>query len=637
MPRSKKRTRRRKRETLSPQQRNELLSLYALKQLPSGLRSDVLTQRAPGEIASVSSSPVIAVGGHNVPRDRLLAAFRTALSTNAPQRLALKDASASVTVADNGKGAVRIRETSYIIRNVDLASETDAVRASAISRVIASTSLSADSIDRLRQGVSSPFSEPEFFRTLETIARSPESIAQEFSDALSSGNIPLDGFFSAHPQYLEQLLPNVNVSGALDEYETNELAAEFSKRIAASPDQAFKALSRLFASRVVVGSVLKHGLDDATLKRLLGSLVGSANPYALVGAVELCVALAEDQDYVGVGKQLLESLAAAIDRVRASMDLFAAVFCIALPRLRTHASVGGRPAFWRRLAATAHASLILEATGSTAAQLSGLLEWAIGNTGSQFFATVALEKGELSRWQPEWIDPRILLADLLGRITGIDGSRFSGWTQPLDDLRAVLEDDGLKLSSTFPSIMEASLPVSRKRGSADSDFRDLLTEATSEASVENVLSLRSLTYGYALFEEVPEFARNCMQQVVEKGQTIGEPGLLSAMKFSGDVARLANDTALADATVDALINAAPDLKDETRISEIVCLMVICSRVREKDSDETLVNWLMRLIRMQSVKDVISRIRYETSRLAELDKSLRPKLARVVALAALGES
>src|SRR3546814_6258769 len=66
----------------------------------------------------------------------------------------------------------------------------------------------------------------------------------------------------------------------------------------------------------------------------------------------------------------------------------------------------------RRLAAAAHAAAILEAAVEEIPQPKGFLKWAMWTIGSQYFFTVALEKMEQPRWQPEWIEPRTLLADL---------------------------------------------------------------------------------------------------------------------------------------------------------------------------------------------------------------------------------
>ena len=144
MPRPRVRARKAKKpKKLSQKRRSELLSLFALKQLPHDLRSDVLTRRAPDEISSVSSVPVISIGGHSVPRTVLFETLRAAMGTGQKQRMAMKNARADVTVAAGGRAAVRIRDTSYIIANVDLAAEDGAVRATAVERMTAKASFSA--------------------------------------------------------------------------------------------------------------------------------------------------------------------------------------------------------------------------------------------------------------------------------------------------------------------------------------------------------------------------------------------------------------------------------------------------------------------------------------------------------------
>jgi len=638
MPRSRNRNRKAIRPAqLDPKRRDQLLAMNALKQLPNSLRSDVLTRRAPGEIGSISATSVITIGGHTVARTALFDAFRAAMRSNERQRMSMKSATAYVTVEADGRGSVNVRNTSYLIKNADLAAVDDARRSAAIERVISETSLTANDVARLRTFSVTSMSEDEFFLAQETYARSPAHIAQEFKDARRSGSIPLDGFFSPQPSYLVQLLPEPATSTDLEQFAKHELAAEFSERFKLAPEQAFQAWTRLFGSRAIVATTLILNVPRSDLKVHLKSLMKASNPYAIVGGVELCAALSADLEFVEIGRDLLSAFVAKIGHVRASMDLFAAVFCIAVPRMRIHSDIQSKPPFWRRAVATAHASLILDAAGPDIPEQTGLLEWAMSNTGSQFFLTNALEKSEQPRWQAEWVDPRVLFADLLGRLYSIDGTRLSGWDEPLAAIRTRMDKENLRVTGSYPSILEASLPLERRPLSELADFREFVEKVMNSPTPESLLQLRTLTYGYVLLDEVPDLARECMRQLIRDGRRVSETAVFPAIKFAADVAVLATDQELSKLAADALLAAARDLEDQSRLMEIISTFVICSGPSSAvERSDVLIERLMRLVRLQENADVMAGIRLEVLVLAELDPKLRPKLSRVISLAALGE-
>jgi hypothetical protein len=80
---------------------------------------------------------------------------------------------------------------------------------------------------------------------------------------------------------------------------------------------------------------------------------------------------------VSVGTRLLEQAFAPMEKLEGRCAVFRSAFVIATARLATHEELRRRPVYWRRLAAAAHASLVVRTLGIEGADHRKLLEWAI--------------------------------------------------------------------------------------------------------------------------------------------------------------------------------------------------------------------------------------------------------------------
>ncbi|WP_336447704.1 hypothetical protein, partial [Enterococcus faecalis] len=106
-------------------------------------------------------------------------------------------------------------------------------------------------------------------------------------------------------------------------------------------------------------------------------LLQFTDPLALTGAFDICAdRVASDIRFVDVGDEILDRLLGDRQRLHGELTTFAAAFVIASAYLAEHQVLRRQPAFWRRLAAAAHAALVTRVLGGNNNEEASLLSWA---------------------------------------------------------------------------------------------------------------------------------------------------------------------------------------------------------------------------------------------------------------------
>ena len=215
------------------------------------------------------------------------------------------------------------------------------------------------------------------------------------------------------------MLPPVDGSAMLADYIGNELHAAWQAGLEADSVRALRVLATTFtAPELVPRSVFKILNADAAVAAV-EAVSNVEDPFSLVGAFEICAdRAAEDERFIALGDRLLDNLFANTQRLMGACALFGAIFIIATAHFATHEMLQRRPVFWRRLAAAAHASLVVRVCGGNGIDPKGMISWATRLFGDAYFLAVVSDFSVEPQWRPEWILPKILVADLFGRAVG---------------------------------------------------------------------------------------------------------------------------------------------------------------------------------------------------------------------------
>ena len=390
-----------------------LRPLFVLEKLSQRLRSDVL---ADGSIISAcgftAKRPAQLTDDIVVIRDELFAAFRDA--PDAPVSCQLHDPEGSlvdaiISVNEDGSGTVDIVGKKMRFPWVTLLSSDADERAALLDRFIRRYPLSDAEAARVRVLVARPdYSEQDFFAVAKMLESSPESFTERLADKLRRQQgenriAPID-ILPDDDQYWNHLLPPVDGSAMLADYIGNELHAAWQAGLEADSVRALRVLATTFtAPELVPRSVFKILNADAAVAAV-EAVSNVEDPFSLVGAFEICAdRAAEDERFIALGDRLLDNLFANTQRLMGACALFGAIFIIATAHFATHEMLQRRPVFWRRLAAAAHASLVVRVCGGNGIDPKGMISWATRLFGDAYFLAVVSDFSVEPQWRPEWI------------------------------------------------------------------------------------------------------------------------------------------------------------------------------------------------------------------------------------------
>jgi len=119
-------------------------------------------------------------------------------------------------------------------------------------------------------------------------------------------------------------------------------------------------------------------LETDRLVTMLERLLDYDDHFAHVGAFEICAeSIERDQRFVQLGERFLDRLFSDFSRLQAASEIFGTAFVIATAHLARHERLRRTPAFWRRLVAATHASLVVRVSGVVDATNKELLAWAL--------------------------------------------------------------------------------------------------------------------------------------------------------------------------------------------------------------------------------------------------------------------
>lgn len=389
-----------------------LRPLFILEKLSPRLRSDVL---ADGSIVSVcgftAKRPAHLIDDIVVIRDELFVAFRNA--SNVPVTCQLHDTNdalidATISINEDGSGTVNIAAKRMRLPWVTLLSSDVDKRLWQLDRFLDRYPLSDADAASLRALVArQEYSDDDFLAAATMLESSPEAFTERLSDKLRRQGqenriAPVD-VLPDDDRYWNHLLPPVDGSVTLAGYIAKELQATWHAGIDTDPVRALHALATTFAAPELVPRDLFQGLNADTAAAAIESVSKVEDPFSLAGAFEICADRSQEQRFAVLGERLLENLFGDMQRLTGACALFGAIFVITTAHFATHETLQRRPVYWRRLAAAAHASLVVRVCGGSGIDPDQMISWATRLFGEPYFLSVVSDFAVEPQWRPEWI------------------------------------------------------------------------------------------------------------------------------------------------------------------------------------------------------------------------------------------
>jgi hypothetical protein len=624
-------------------------ALFALQRLSPAMQNDVLSEGAIAKRVKLSlSHPVKLAGAATVDRPRLFELFQKAADEQAlpaeiediagakhPMQVAIDGDAAIVTIAEN---AIRFPLAALLTSNTQ---KRMALGADCISR----HTLTAESRRAFEAIVGKEdFGDDDFFAANLILGASPESFAADLHQKAQTGQLSTADFLPTRDGYWNNLSAARAQSTTLRDFIANELATEREALIVRDPRAALEIVSLSFAAPELVPAELLKKLDSGTTLDAIRRLTEAGDPFALAGAFDLCAGrLAEAPGFAEAGEAILDKCFADPVRLCRNFESYGAAFVIATAHLAEHQVLRRQPVYWRRLAASAHAALVMRTLGEASEEGTSLLNWAMQRAGRSYYLSVVNDAHVEPRWRPDWIEARYLAADVYGRLAAAK-ARLSadavpqGWNEKLAKAEAWIVAERVVLATTYPAILQGAAPVSGEKPIPGTPVADLYDTLIREPTAENLLMLTPVVWAFDFRPEAREAVLAVVQSLRSQTGQDDPDATERALGLAACIAALTRDNDLGELVSQICVERAAALQRDDVLLATVTIMLECAAANP--NHEQAISTLARRLEnlgFVSPPSVLNELLQLLGTLREINEPLGKLLGRAIATARLGRA
>lgn len=635
-----------------PDARQRTVALLSLEKLSRSLQSDVIADPAFGQAFGISVTNTVNLGDRPVARDRLFSAFREALRHNAV--VSLKDADgapvgADVTVTEQGAGCVTLGAKRFVFPNAAVFDPHTERRAEAVDHALRENSLLSSRAAEFGHLTNDVVSHENAFAAMSMLGSSPEAFFKTFKWKLEQAGdsqiISRSDLLPEDARYWDNLAPPPQETPTVVAYVADVLSPEATCRIKRNDShaRAFTMMTPLFVSPAFVPHAAFSSESADRLVEMIEPRLGDDGHFALLGIVEICaMRAADDRRFVGLGARALRRLFLDMPRLERSCGLFAPTFVIVTAFLATHENFASRPVYWRRLAAAAHAGLIVRACGVADSTYDDLLRWAFSVSGDEYMMSVLADMAEEPGWRPDWIVSKFMVADAVGRARNVitrmpDEAVPPEWREIVAGAEEWIDERHLTPCSLFPSIGEGA----RKPAPSPEDLvpsgQAVFAAFQDDPSIGRLKQLAGFAYACGFPMETRGVIPAVLENVRRASENFEDRDIQIACIVSAHVSAQAQDSALGRLTGDVVLEKLRGVTGSAAMFEAICTLVTCSCaqsdrvVGRKDLVERLENVAFTARSSVALNELISSI----DALRAVQPALSGMLGRAAAAARLG--
>jgi hypothetical protein len=367
------------------------------------------------------------------------------------------------------------------------------------------------------------------------------------------------------------------------------------------------------------------------------------DPFALVGAFEICAeSISRDERLLGLGEQILDKLFYDPDRLMFRSRLFGSVFVLASSQLSIHAKTRQKPAFWRRLAAAAHAGWVTQVISTSGLNDLEFLRWAMRERGQEYLLSASRDMSELPRWQPEWIDAEFLVPDTFGRayfaLLRMGETAPSVWSDRIEKMRTWIRDREWEARMHLPSVLQGARLSEIPQLSAElaSQMQAALKEFSSAPSNDGLLALAPWIEVLGQGAEAIPGAKKLIEQVGGDHKK-EEASTAATLTISMRLAVINSDLELAQAVADRYLERFISKDEKCSISQLVFRLVECASADTDASAraESLAKRLTTLAFSLPPGEPCATLRVLLEALQKVDNEVAPRIAKAIHAARAG--
>lgn len=301
-----------------------------------------------------------------------------------------------------------------------------------------------------------PLSEIELAHLASDIRETPSQFLSGLKRKwMSGGQVGAEEVFPTTSAYYSALVGSPSDAGNMDEWIADFLVRDLKRGVERSVvDGLRQALALNIDSRLSPAKLVGNVSDEALLDAL-GKLVQTVSPYALLGILEIALArVVQERKYAVLASDALDRLfgeQSKTNGVEAAWKLLPALIRVGMGSFVSGWERWAHMPYWRRLAAHAHANVLVELFNVQGTDADRFVDWLEGIVVEGEVATNLLDWMQEPMWRAWDISSRQMRASMIARLMLLKGNIVEmGLGPTLDAAVEVMKKDLGQLDAERP-------------------------------------------------------------------------------------------------------------------------------------------------------------------------------------------
>lgn len=270
---------------------------------------------------------------------------------------------------------------------------------------------------------SRPVSDEELGELHKEITETPIRVAAMIGSEMETAKVNLSTLVPRSERYFDRLAGEYGQSPNISDH------AEVAAREHINQLMSWRAydgflLSLLLSSHSSIAAAIDaNQLEERDLIQAYEWIEREGDPISQVGAIEIGLSILDKSPKIEpyIRRTIEQIRDDSADRDRGRFHLLSSLIMLVEGELSRTKILRRNPPFWRRLASIAQASLIWRCVIKSNIDITKFIEWALQARSQHFYLQTMVDLRLEPRWLPDYISPRQLKAELIGRIVSAAG------------------------------------------------------------------------------------------------------------------------------------------------------------------------------------------------------------------------
>lgn len=448
-----------------------------------------------------------------------------------------------------------------------------------------------------------PLGEMELARLISDVHEAPSQFLAALEGKWTSGaQLGAAEFFPASLAYHSALAGTPPEAGTMDEWIANTLMPDLRRGVERSVMDGLRRALALNVDPRLSPARLIGNVSDEELLHALGGLATTVSPFALLGVLEIALARAGgDGKFTVLASDALDRLFGEKSRangVDASWRMLPALVRACMGSFASAQELWGRPPYWRRLAAHAHANVLVELLDAQGPDVDRFVDWLGGAVDEEEVAAHLLDLMEEPLWTAWDISPRQMRASVVARLISVRAALGEmGLGAAVDSAVDAMKQEFGQLDAERPGPMVGSgtrmsdaAPIG---ATDDAEVTEFFSRAADELELDPLgdvwkgfsVACRLLRFDEALRDKLATVVGRMAKSEGDEGSR----RFLEALLMAADIGATQPDEAIVRKVAETLVGAAGSLHAEVDVvTGLRVLVVAAGAIRERDGG---MKWL----------------------------------------------